>query len=39
MKNILTIFEIIFIDLPIYLWRRFKKWYDNMQEEDIKKML
>jgi hypothetical protein len=37
--DIIPLLSIIFIDLPISLWNRVKKWYRKMQEEDIKKMI
>jgi hypothetical protein len=38
-NDFLTLLAIIFIDAPVYLWRRLKDRYKNIQEEDIKKMI
>lgn len=37
--DFITLLSVVFIDLPIYIWNRVKKWYRKMQEEDIKKMI
>lgn len=38
-NDFLTLLAVIFIDAPVYLWRRLKDWYEKIQEEDIKKMI